>query len=205
VNPLTALVQRPERLVSRSITVGCRLRAAVLRTCRATVLRGGKRIGRATKTLNLTGKRTANVRVPLNRASRRLIGKSIAGVAVQVRLLALTFTPPSNLTASRNTRVVAPRVNARPRLAVFKAGSAKRTKAGAAFLRKVAKQVGRAKRIVCTAHPDAGLSRVRGRALSRSRAAAGCTVLRKAGLKAKFTRRGSTGAADRRIQLTILR
>jgi FtsP/CotA-like multicopper oxidase with cupredoxin domain len=205
VNPLQALVQRPERLVKRSITVGCRLSVAAIKSCRATVLRGGKQVGRATKNVPAAGKKTANVRVALDRATRRKVARSIAGVAVQVRLLALSFAAPGNLTASKATRVVAPRVSAQPKLSVFKAGSAKTTKAGAGFLRKVAKQVGKAKRIVCVAHPDAGMSRAAGSSLARSRASAGCSVLRRAGLKAKFSRAGSTRRADRRILLTILR
>src|SRR3954452_15783793 len=137
--PLTALVSRPERLVKGAITVGCRLSVAALQSCRATVVRGGKRVGRATKKIAATGKRSANVRVPLDRATRRKVARSIAGVAVQVQFLALTFAPPATLTAAKGTRVVAPRVSVHPRLAAFKPGLTSVSARGKRFLTKVAK------------------------------------------------------------------
>jgi FtsP/CotA-like multicopper oxidase with cupredoxin domain len=204
-NPLTALVSRPERLVKGAITVGCRLTSPVLKSCRATVLRAGKRAGRATKTLPTTGKASGNVRVPLDKATRAKVARSIAGVAVQVQFLALTFTPPSDLTAAKGTRVVAPRVKSKPKLAVFKAGSAGTTRAGKVFLKKVAKQVGKAKRVVCTAHPDKGQTAAQARGLAKSRAVAACAVMKKAGLKGKLKRVGSSSKANRRVELTIFR
>ena len=193
-NPLKAVVSRPERLAKGAITVGCTLNVATLKSCQASVLRGSKRVGRATKRLPATGKRSANVRVKLAKATRKQIARSIPGVPVNVRVLGLTFALPSNLTASKTTRVVAPKVVARPKLAVFTAGSAKVSAGGKRFLKKVAKQVKKAKKVTCTAAAPG----------AKARAAAGCAVLRKAGLKAKYKAVAGRGAGNR-IVLTILR
>lgn len=199
---LTAAVTRPERLVKRAITVGCRLTLlTTLKSCQATVLAKSKQVGRATKTLPATGKSAANVRVPLAASIRRQVARSLAGVPVRVDLLAGLFDAPTALTASRTTRVVPPRLVVRPRLAAFKPGSARTTKRGASYLAKVARKVGKAKRVTCVAHPDAGASVKQ----AKARAKRACAVLRGRKLKAKFRVAGSTARHDRRVTLTILR
>jgi FtsP/CotA-like multicopper oxidase with cupredoxin domain len=191
---LTAVVSRPERLVKRAITVGCRLGIGSFKSCRASVLRGTSQVGQATTTLPAAGTTFANVRVPLNKATRRRVARSIPGVPVAVNFLALTFESPANLTASKKTRVVAPRVVARPKFAIFKPGSAKPTARGKRFLKKIAKQVKKARRIDCIAHAP----------FAKRRAAAGCAILRKAGLRAKYKRVRARSRSNR-MQVAILR
>ena len=200
-NLLTGIVNKPEVLRKRAITVGCRLTSASVKSCRATVLRKGKRVGRNTKTLPATGKTLANVRVALKRSIRRAIARSIPGVPVRVNFLGTSFLLPGTHADSRKTRVVAPRVVSRPRFAAFKPGSAAATRRGKVFLKKVAKQVKRAKRVTCTARPDAGA----GAALAKARAATACSIMKSAGLSASFKRVGKSGPANRRVTLTISR
>jgi hypothetical protein len=84
--------------------------------------------------------------------------------------------------------VVAPSVVTILKSGGFKAGSDTATSKGLKFLQKIAKQVGKAKQITCTApSPTTALSLQRGNSA--------CVVMRLAGLKAKFvtkTKKGST-------------
>src|SRR4051794_15500646 len=70
---LTGIVNKPEVMRKRSITVGCRLVVATIKSCRATVLRKGKQVGRNTRMLAATGTQLANVDVPLARSLRRRV------------------------------------------------------------------------------------------------------------------------------------
>jgi hypothetical protein len=198
-NQLSAVVDKPERLVNRAITVGCLLNRAALKSCRADVLVAATRVGRTTKTLPTTGKALTNVAVVLASSTRRAVAHSIPGVLVNVKVLASTFDAPGvPLTASKQTRVVAPRVVAKLRSGGFAAGSAKPSRRGRAYLKKIAKQVGRAKQIVCVA-PSPSLS------LSKRRAKAACAAIKSAGLKApRFKTAGKVGAGPS-IAITIVR
>jgi FtsP/CotA-like multicopper oxidase with cupredoxin domain len=201
VNALSAIVDRPERLSKGAITVGCLLATPSLKSCRADVLAGGKRVGRATKTVAGTGERQALVRVKLNSATRRKIARSVPGLPVQVRVFAVKVGATTPLTARKNTRVVGARVVSTPRFAAFGAGSAKPTSRARTFLAAVAKQVGSAKQVVCTGFPDSNGDR----ALGKQRGAAACALLRVRGLKAKFKSAGSSRARPRTLSLAILR
>jgi FtsP/CotA-like multicopper oxidase with cupredoxin domain len=198
---LTGIVNKPEVLRQRSITVGCRLVVATIKSCRATVLRKGKQVGRNTKNVAAVGTQLANVSVPLAGSVRRLVARSIPGVPVSARFLGTSFNLPGNLTDTRTTRVVAPRVVASPKFAAFKLGSAKPTRKGKRFLVKAAKQVKVAKRITCTARPDSG----GGASLAKARARTACSLMKKAGLKAKFKRVGKSSPANRRVTVAIAR
>jgi FtsP/CotA-like multicopper oxidase with cupredoxin domain len=191
----TGIVDRPERLKKGAITVGCRLTRSTLKSCRATVVSKKKRVGRATKTLLVTGTGLANVSVPLTTAIRRSIAKSVPGVAVDLSFLGTTFDVATSLADTQATRVVAPKVVTRPSLSVFNLGGAGLTKAGKTYLAKVAKQVGTAKRITCTARPPT----------AKARATAACAYLKARKLKAKFKSAGAGAPASRRIVLTIER
>jgi hypothetical protein len=126
---------------------------------------------------------------------------SIPGVPVRVKFLGTSFNLPGKLADTRTTRVVAPKVVASPSFDAFQPGSAKTTKKGKRFLVKAAKQVKVARRITCTARPDAGA----GRSLAKARARTACSLMRKAGLKARFTRVGKSSPASRRVKIAIAR
>ena len=196
----TGIATQPERLSKGGIVVGCRLVRAQLKSCRATVSRKSRRLGQATKLVAAAGFPKANVRVPLTRSIRSSIGRSVPGVAVDVGFLGFAFDLVTSLTDTTTTRVVAPRVTARPGTVVFNAGGAGLTKAGRTYLKKIAGQVGTAKRIVCTARPNAGS---RNRARARSRARNACNYLKARGLKAKFTSVGAGAPGNRRVVLRI--
>jgi hypothetical protein len=196
--PLTAIVDRPERLVKKAVTIGCLLDSPKLRSCRVDVLVGKKRVGRATKTLKKSGKRLTNVRVVLNKSARKKIARSVPGLKVKVRLTGRRFGSSKTLRAATTTRVVPLKVVATLKSGGFKAGTAKTTSKGTKFLKGVAKQVRRAKQITCTAPAGAV-------ALSALRGTAACTVLRTSGLKApKFTT-VSKKASKPSIAVTIRR
>jgi FtsP/CotA-like multicopper oxidase with cupredoxin domain len=185
---LTAIVDRPERLVKRAVTIGCLLDSPALRSCRVDVLVGNKRVGRGTKTLKSSGKRFANVRIVLNKSARKKIAKSVPGVKVKLKLRGRRFGSSKNLAAAGAAKVVAPKVVTTLKSGGFKAGSPDATPKGIKFLQGIAKQVGKAKQIACTA-PAATT------ALSTQRGNTACIVMRLAGLKAKFTtvtKKGST-------------
>jgi hypothetical protein len=192
---LTGVVTNPEVMKKGKITVGCRLDRKALKSCRGTVTRKKKRIGRATKNLSRTGTSKANVAIPLTRATQRSVARSVPGVGVDVSFLATAFDVVKNLTDLQSIRVVAPKVVARPGLSVFGATSAGITDAGKAYLTKIAKQVGTAKRVTCTARPPQ----------AKARATAACAFLKAQGLKAKTRSVGAGGRASRRLQLTIER
>jgi FtsP/CotA-like multicopper oxidase with cupredoxin domain len=198
---LTGIVNRPEVIRKKSIVVGCRLVVPTVKSCRATVMRKGKVVGQKTKSVPATGTILSNVTVALKGSLRRAAARSIPGVPVSVQFLATSFNLPGNLTDTRKTRVVAPRVVASPKFDAFKPGSAKTTKRGKRFLVRSAKQVKVARRITCTARPEPGGAK----SLAKARAATACALMKKAGLKAKFKRVGKSAPANRRVTLTISR
>ena len=202
---LRAVVTKPEVLVKRAVTVGCRFSSISLRGCTASIFRGRTRIGRATRTLAKTGATTTNVSVALPLATRRLIARSIGGVAIDVRLSALKFGASAASTATAKTSVVPQRIVSRATFSAFSRGAAAPNRRARTFLSSLAKRVKRAKRIVCTGHPDSGLSRTRARSLARRRAAAACTALRRAGLRATFVSSAGLRPRSRRFEITISR
>jgi hypothetical protein len=186
--PLTAIVDRPERLVKRAVTIGCLLDSPALRSCRVDVFVGNKRVGRGTQTLKSSGKRFTNVKIVLNKSALKKIGKSVPGVKVKLKLRGRRFGSSKNLAAVGAAKVVAPKVVTTLKSGGFKAGSPDATPKGIKFLQGIAKQVGKAKQIACTA-PAATT------ALSTQRGNTACIVMRLAGLKATFatvTKKGST-------------
>jgi FtsP/CotA-like multicopper oxidase with cupredoxin domain len=177
--PLTAIVDRPERLVKRAVTIGCLLDSPALRSCRVDVLVGKKRVGRGTKTFKKSGTRFTNVRVVLSTSARKKIAKSAPGLKVKVKLSGRKFGSSKSLTDATNVRVVAPKVVATLKSGGFTAGTANATPKGLKFLKGIAKQVGKAKQISCTARASTS-------ALSTQRGDTACVVMRLAGLKSKF-------------------
>ena len=132
---LTAIVDRPERLVKRAVTIGCLLNSAALRSCRVDVLVGKKRVGRATKKLKKTGKRLANVRIVLNKSARKRIARSVPGLKVKVRLTGRKFGSSKTLHDSTTTRVVPLKVVATLKSGGFKSGGAILRSKGTKFLK----------------------------------------------------------------------
>jgi FtsP/CotA-like multicopper oxidase with cupredoxin domain len=193
---LSALVDRPERLVRGAITVGCRLPGGSLRRCDASVYASRSRVGHGTTSLAATGRSSARVTIPLDRPTRRRVARSLAGSTVEVRLSAGAFGVSSPLAARTRTTVVAPTVSASSRSATFAAGSAALTPAGRAFLRAISRNVRRARSILCAA-PG-------GPALGRSRAAAACRLLARAGVTSRFKARGLR-ASGSRLRVTVNR
>lgn len=205
VTPLGIAAGTRIRLVRRAITTGCRVDKGSLKSCSISVFRGSRRVGRGSVTLRRTGKRTVALRIALDATTRRFVAGSLGGVTVQLRATAKRFGSGKTLTVRKTTKVVAPSVTARPKFASFAAGGTKLNARATAFLGSVARTVGSAKRIVCTGHPDAGLSRSKATSQARSRAAAACTRLRRAGLKSAFRAAAALRPAGQRIEITIQR
>jgi hypothetical protein len=195
--PLTAIVDRPERLVKRAITIGCLADTANLRSCRVDVLIGKKRVGRGSKKLKSNGRRFTNVRIVLNKATRKKIAKSVPGVKVKLKLLGRKFGSSKNLTASGGAKVVAPKVVATLKSGGFQGQTVTLSKKGTKFLKGVAKQVGRAKQVSCLAAASS-------QALSTQRGNAACALLATSGLKSKFTTKSKAGGSPS-IAVTIQR
>jgi hypothetical protein len=166
------------------------------------VLAGGRRVGQATVSVNRRGKLTASVRVGLSASIRRSIATSLGGVPISVQLAGRKFDSTERFSASAQTTVVAPRVVGSLGFASFARGSSTPNARTQRFLKKLASTVRRAKRVVCTGHPDPGSG---GAALARARANAACSILRGAGLRAKYETKGALGPRNGRIELTILR
>lgn len=205
VTPLGIAAGTRIRLVRRAITTGCRVDRGSLKSCSISVFRGSRRVGRGSVTLRRSGKRTAALRITLDATTRRFVAGSLGGVTVQLRATAKRFGSGKILTTRKTTKVVAPSVTARPKFASFAAGGTKLNARATAFLGSVARTVGSAKRIVCTGHPDAGLRGAKATSQARSRAAAACTRLRRAGLKSAFRTAAALRPAGRRIEITVLR
>jgi len=176
--PLTAIVARPSRLVNKRVTVGCLLDSAALRRCRADILVGKKRVGRATKVLKSSGKNFTTVKVLVNRATRRKIAKSVPGLKVKVRVTGRRFGSAKNLADATTVRVVAPKVTATLKSGGFAPGTVTLTTKGNKFLKGVAKQVGKANKVSCTAAASTAV-------LSTQRGNAACALLALSGLKSK--------------------
>src|SRR4051812_237318 len=195
--PLTAIVDRPEKLVNKAVTIGCLADTASLRSCRVDVLIGKKRVGRGSKTLKSNGKRFTNVRIVLNKATRKKIAKSVPGVKVKLKLLGRKFGSSKNLTASGGAKVVAPKVVATLKSGGFQGQTVSLTGKGTKFLKGVAKQVGRAQQTSCLAAASS-------QALSTQRGDAACALLATSGLKSKFTTKPKLGSSPS-VAVTILR
>jgi FtsP/CotA-like multicopper oxidase with cupredoxin domain len=195
--PLTAIVDRPERLVKRAITIGCLANTANLRSCRVDVLIGKKRVGRGSKTLKSNGKRFTNVRIVLNKATRKKIAKSVPGVKVKLKLLGRKFGSSKNLTASGAAKVVPPKIVATLKSGGFQGQTVSLTGKGTKFLKGIAKQVKRASQVSCQAPASS-------QALSTQRGDAACALLATSGLKSKFTTSSKVGASPS-IAVTIRR
>ena len=195
--PLTAIIDRPERLVNRAMTIGCLLDSPALRSCRVDVFVGKKRVGRGSKTLKSKGKRFTNVRVVLNKATRKKIAKSVPGVHFTVKLLGRRFGSSKNLGASGAGKVVATKVVATLKSGGFQGQTVTLSSKGTKFLKGIAKQVGRAKQVSCTSAAGSQL-------LSAQRGNAACAFLATSGLKAKFATAAKLGSSPS-IAVTIRR
>ena len=195
--PLTAIVDRPERLVKRAITIGCLADAPNLRSCRVDVLVGKKRVGRGSKTLKSNGKRFTNVRIVLNKATRKKIAKSVPGVNVKLKLLGRKFGSSKKLTASGAAKVVAPKVIATLKSGGFQGQTVTLSSKGTKFLKRTAKQVKRANQVSCAAAASSQL-------LSTQRGNTACANLATAGLKAKYSTVAKVGSSPS-IAVTIRR
>ena len=211
IAPFAGVLDNPERLVRRRITVGCRFYSKSLRTCTAQVLSGKVRgvpaaaanpqVGKASVTIRRRGKRTANVRVGLSRSFRRRIPGSIGGVAITVKLTATKFDSRTKTIVSKTTTVVVPVVVALPNFATFSRNSATLNRRAQTYLTQLAGLVGKTKRIICTGYPDSSGNAT----LGRRRAAAECTAIRRAGLRTRYSTSGSSRARSRQLAITILR
>jgi hypothetical protein len=196
--PLTAIVDRPERLVKRAVTLGCLADAAKLRSCRFDVFVGKKRVGRGTKTFKNSGKFFANVRVVLNKSARKKIATSVPGLKVKVKLTGRKFGSAKNLTDATTVRVVAPKVVATLKSGGFQGATVTLTGKGTKFLKGIAKQVRRANKVSCTAPASS-------QALSIQRGNAACAVLATSGLKAKSSATVAKVASKPSIAVAISR
>jgi FtsP/CotA-like multicopper oxidase with cupredoxin domain len=200
IAPFAGVLDNPERLVRRKITVGCRFYSRSIRSCAGTVRRGRTRAGGASTLVRRTGRRSVSFKIQLTAATRRLVARSIPGVLVSVTFTGRKFGSRTTYRAVESTRVVAPTVVARPTFNAFAANSSALNSRATSYLNSVARQVGRARRITCTAHPDGSST-----ALARSRASAVCAALRAAGLTARFTSVGASRPRNKHIVITIQR
>jgi hypothetical protein len=195
--PLTAIVDRPERLVKKAVTIGCLADTPNLRSCRVDVLVGNKRVGRGSKTLKSSGKRFTNVRIVLNKATRKKVAKSLPGVKIKLKLVGRKFGSAKNLTASGSGKVVPPTIVGALKSGGFQGQSVTLTSKGTKFLKGVAKQVGRAKQTTCSAAAAS-------QALSTQRGNAACALLATSGLKSKFATKARIGGSPS-IAVTVSR
>jgi FtsP/CotA-like multicopper oxidase with cupredoxin domain len=195
--PLTAIIDRPERLVSRAVTIGCLADTANLRSCRVDVLLGKKRVGRGSKTLKSSGKGFTNVRVVLNKATRKKIGKSLPGVQFKVKLLGRKFGSSKKLSAAGSGKVVAPKVVATLKAGGFQGQMVTLASKGTKFLKGIAKAVGKANQVSCASAASSA-------ALSTQRGNAACAFLATSGLKAKYATTAKVGGSPS-IAVTIRR
>jgi FtsP/CotA-like multicopper oxidase with cupredoxin domain len=195
--PLTAIVDRPERVVNRAVTIGCLLDSPALRSCRVDVLIGKKRVGRGSKTLKSSGKRFTNVRIVLNKATRKKIAKSVPGVKVKLKLLGRRFGSSKKPTATGAAKVVAPKVVTALKSGGFQGTTVTLSSKGMKFLKGTAKQVGRANQVSCAAAAPS-------QPLSVQRGNAACALLATSGLKAKYSTAAKVGSSPS-IAVTIRR
>jgi outer membrane protein OmpA-like peptidoglycan-associated protein len=207
----TLVASKPEVLDSKGgITVGCRFSKNSLKDCTGTGFVGGKSVGAAKKTLTAAGTRSVNIRIPLSKATRATIAKSLAGTSVTVRVSGTRFELVRTLTASAKLTVVPATVAATPTAPAFGTNSATLTKGGTSFLKSIAKRVKTAKTITCTGYPDRATRSSKRRALARARASAACKALKKAKLKGKFklalaSRPAGSTKKPLRVKITIAR
>jgi FtsP/CotA-like multicopper oxidase with cupredoxin domain len=197
---MTALIDKTERMSKRKITLGCQFVLPSITSCDAVVKRSGKEVGRAASTSG-PGQASLNVGVPLDATIRRAIGKSIRGVPVSVTMGAARANNGTPFSQTGNTRVIAPKIRLRSPLA-FRPGTSALSKRGRAFIASLVKRVPSAKGVVCTGHPD---RRSRNRRRAEARGQAMCAALQAAGLKSKFTAKGSRARHTRRVDITITR
>jgi FtsP/CotA-like multicopper oxidase with cupredoxin domain len=198
----TAVVAQPELLGRGAIRIGCRFLHPSMRSCTAKVFAGRRQVGQATTTLSRRGQLTATVRVKLSTPTLRRIASSLAGVSITVQLAGRKFDSTQHFAATALTTAVAPRVDASLGFVSFGPNSSTPNQRTQRFLKALAATVRRAKRIVCTGHPDPGSSTL---ALAHARGAAACSILRGAGLRAKYASVGVPRPHNRLIDLTILR
>jgi hypothetical protein len=194
---LTAIIDRPERLVKRAVTIGCLADTPSLRSCRVDVFLGKKRVGRGSKRLKTNGKRFTNVRIVLSKTARKKIGKSVPGVKFKVKLLGRKFGSSKNLTASGGGKVVPTKVVATLKKGAFQGQTVTLSSKGTKFLKGIAKQVKRAKQVSCLAAASS-------QALSTQRGNAACALLATSGLKAKYSTTAKVGGSPS-IAVTIRR
>jgi hypothetical protein len=195
--PLTAIIDRPERLVNRAVTIGCLANTPNLRSCRVDVLLGKKRVGRGSKKLGSSGKRFTSVRIVLNKATRKKIGKSLPGVKFKVKLLGRKFGSSKNLSASGSGKVVPPKIVATLKSGGFQGQTVTLSSKGSKFLKGIAKAVRKAKQVSCTSAASSQL-------LSSQRGNAACALLATSGLKAKYSTAAKVGGTPS-IAVTIRR
>lgn len=187
--PTRASVVVPAVSAARGATVpvGCRIDAGRLERCTVTAYLGGRVVG--TGSARFTGDATrGQVNVRLNATGQRAIGR-VGGAKLRFRVVA-----NGTLRSTADAQVLPETTRSVPSTGMFPTASARMTASGQRYLRSVARDLRAAKAVTCIGHTDARGSRARNQRLGRQRAAAVCTALRRAGVKAtqRSTSRGES-------------
>jgi FtsP/CotA-like multicopper oxidase with cupredoxin domain len=106
---LTIRLPRQLRVSKGAITIGCVLLSPSVKSCRATVFVGRKRVGSAIVRFRKRGRRTTSVRVKLNAQTLRKIGRSKKGLTVRIHLDAVKFGSSKVLKADAAAKVLPPK------------------------------------------------------------------------------------------------
>lgn len=201
-------------------TVGCKVTGATLRSCTvkvyARVVVGGKpklvEIGSG-RLSGSGGSRTV-VDVKLTARGKRLVDR-LGGVRAVFKIRA-TAKGGKTLRATRVARLLPARTLVIPSDGQFHVNDATLLAKGRRYLRAIAPQLVRAKRVTCVGHTDSDGGAAANRTLGLARAKAVCGQLRKLGVKAKLVTRSAgesrpraTNGTDagrrlnRRVELTV--
>jgi FtsP/CotA-like multicopper oxidase with cupredoxin domain len=195
----SALVSAREKLVKKKITVGCKFVLPSIGSCQGIAKRGTKQVGSAKRT-SAGGLASLNVGVTLSKSTRAAVAKSVGGVPVAVTMNALRTDNASPFAAGKKTKVVPPRIKVISAFGAFK--GTKLTNHAKRYLKSLAKKIGTAKTVVCTAHPNRGSN---SKTVATLRAKAACKALIAGGAKGTFTSVGSRSKHNRRIEVTVIR
>jgi outer membrane protein OmpA-like peptidoglycan-associated protein len=161
-----------------------------------------------------SGQRRAAVNVKLNARGRKLLAR-LGGVRVTFKLTA-SARGGKTLRTSRSARLLPQRLIVVPTNGLFASDSNKLNGAGLAYLKDVARKIGKARSVACVGHTDDMGDAAYNASLGLSRAQTVCATLRKLGVRTasrassqgearpRATNRTAAGRAlNRRVDLTV--
>lgn len=214
----SSMPQRAALSAAGGLRVPCIVDAPTMTGCMATLRDArGKVVARA-QVRGVKPTTRIVLAVVMSPQVRRFLASTPAGGRFRLEIVITQDAAPRQLRRVERVTIVAPLVIVVPTRGMFVADDATPTAAARTSVARIARQVGAAKRVVCSGFTSGVRTTAFGRRLSRARAQAVCRLLKANGVRAQFvwTGRGNANPIasnateagrerNRRVELAIYR